>query len=238
MTHARFTDIFRAAGFCKSSNVSVPMEGDRSMFDAGVEEFNQSRRERFRSGRVLVLDESMSAWRPQTTPTGGLPNLSLIPRKPEPLGTEFKTVCDGETGILIYLETQKGKEKMRSAEHVDSYGVNGAIAIRGAAGASRRVPLSELSAGSARLSGSQSQSQFDSQFSQFSQISTARTFGGELVKVAGHTVYGDSFFSSAAVAEERRGGELRRVQLLAVVRGSRQDLQERLPAPVAGRYDG
>ena len=34
----------------------------------------------------LIEDESMSAWVPRTTPTGGLPNISCIDRKPEPLG--------------------------------------------------------------------------------------------------------------------------------------------------------
>ena len=43
-----------------------------------------------------------------------------------------------------------------------------------------------------------SQSQFESQFS---QISTGRNGGGALVKVLGHTVYGDSVFASATVAE-------------------------------------
>eukprot|EP00957_Ditylum_brightwellii_P075139 5710163-Ditylum_brightwellii.AAC.1 len=37
-----------------------------------------------------TLDESMSVWRPQTTKTRHLPNISFIERKPEPLGTEFK----------------------------------------------------------------------------------------------------------------------------------------------------
>ena len=37
-----------------------------------------------------VLDESMSALVPRTTATGGLPTISYIRRKPEPLGTEFK----------------------------------------------------------------------------------------------------------------------------------------------------
>ena len=32
----------------------------------------------------------MSAIVPRTTPTGGLPTISYIMRKPEPLGTEFK----------------------------------------------------------------------------------------------------------------------------------------------------
>ena len=41
-------------------------------------------------GDILVMDESMSAWGPQTTTTGGLPNISFVQRKPEPLGIEYE----------------------------------------------------------------------------------------------------------------------------------------------------
>jgi len=51
----------------------------------------------------------MSAFRPQTTPTGNLPHLSFVERKPEPLGTEFKTCCCSETGIMLSLEVVRGK---------------------------------------------------------------------------------------------------------------------------------
>ena len=38
---------------------------------------------------LLVLDESMSGWRPKTSKLGGLPNYTLEPRKPVTLGTMF-----------------------------------------------------------------------------------------------------------------------------------------------------
>jgi hypothetical protein len=53
-----------------------------------------------------LLDESMSAWCPRKTKTGGLPNISFILRKPEPLGKEFKSMACLETGkkqMLQYL---------------------------------------------------------------------------------------------------------------------------------------
>jgi hypothetical protein len=59
-------------------------------FDGAIEAFNSNRYKRVQSSQWLVMDESMSAWRPRTTPTGGLPNLSFILRKPEPLG---KCLC-------------------------------------------------------------------------------------------------------------------------------------------------
>jgi len=63
---------------------------DRKNYDpwyrisSAVDDFNRIRRERVRCSRLLSVDESMSAWRPRTTVTGGLPNLSFVARKPEP----------------------------------------------------------------------------------------------------------------------------------------------------------
>ena len=56
------------------------------------------------SSFVKVLDETMSAFRPRSTKTGGLPNLTWLIRKPEPLGTEFKTVCCAITGVMMHME--------------------------------------------------------------------------------------------------------------------------------------
>ena len=78
----------------------------------GVERFNAKRRALLRTVPVCVLDESMSAWRPRTTKQGGLPHISYVPRKPEPLGTEFKTAADPATGIMLALEIQEGKPAM------------------------------------------------------------------------------------------------------------------------------
>ena len=63
-----------------------------------VDGFNTNRHDWVAASGRKVLDESMSAWRPQTTKTGGLPHLSFILRKPEPLGTEFKTIACAVTG--------------------------------------------------------------------------------------------------------------------------------------------
>ena len=55
-----------------------------------VDGINKNQKKNIASSVFKVLDESMSAWVPRTTATGGLPNISYILRKPEPLGTEFK----------------------------------------------------------------------------------------------------------------------------------------------------
>ena len=50
---------------------------------------------------VKVLDESMSAFRPQVHKTGNVPHLSFVKRKPEPLGTELKIVMC--TCLMIFI---------------------------------------------------------------------------------------------------------------------------------------
>jgi hypothetical protein len=65
-----------------------------------VDGYNKVRHELVAASVCKVLDESMSAFRPRTTPKGGLPHLSFILRKPEPLGTEFKVIACAVTGKL------------------------------------------------------------------------------------------------------------------------------------------
>ena len=50
---------------------------------------------------------------------GNLPNISFIAQKPEPLGTEMKSVCDSVTGILLFLEIQRGKDGMANMPFVN-----------------------------------------------------------------------------------------------------------------------
>ena len=55
-------------------------------FSGAVTEFNNNRLRLLKGAKVKAIDESMCAYRPRTTSTGGLPNISFIKRKPEPLG--------------------------------------------------------------------------------------------------------------------------------------------------------
>jgi hypothetical protein len=63
-----------------------------------IDEFNKNRGKMVAASVIKLLDESMSSWRPRKIKTGGLPNTSFILRKPEPLGTEFKSMACSETG--------------------------------------------------------------------------------------------------------------------------------------------
>jgi hypothetical protein len=53
---------------------------------AAVDEFNSIRRSKIVGSRWISVDETMCSWRPRKTALGGLPNISFIRRKPEPLG--------------------------------------------------------------------------------------------------------------------------------------------------------
>ena len=68
----------------------------------------------------------------RTTTTGGLPHLSYIARKPEPLGTEFKNLVDGVTGSMLWLEIQEGKERMKSKPFQNMGGTTACV-MRGVA---------------------------------------------------------------------------------------------------------
>lgn len=90
----------------------LPMEKETDpwwAFSSAIKDFNDIRKDNVTSSWKKILDELMSAWRPRTTKNGGLPNISYIIRKPEPLGTEFKSVCDPVTGVVTHLEIQRGE---------------------------------------------------------------------------------------------------------------------------------
>ena len=75
-------------------------------------------------------DESMSAIMFRTTSKGNLPHLSYIFRKPEPLGTEFKTVACSVTGELLFIEVQRGKEGMKNSRYKQDIGSTAACTKR------------------------------------------------------------------------------------------------------------
>jgi hypothetical protein len=85
-----------------------------------IDGHNEKRRKEFRAGSRLAPDESMVTWTGAAGP-GGMPRLSFIKRKPKPLGAEFKSVCDGSTGICLFLETQEGKARMARKIFCDAH---------------------------------------------------------------------------------------------------------------------
>ncbi|MGH7955347.1 MAG: hypothetical protein ACREOZ_05245, partial [Gloeomargaritales cyanobacterium] len=100
------------------------------MISAGIQSFNNRMRALVKSSVWRILDESMSAWRPRTTDTGALPNISFVARKPEPLGTEFKAVCCPKTKVMLALEIQRGKAGMKDQAYVREFGATAACTLR------------------------------------------------------------------------------------------------------------
>ena len=70
-----------------------------------VNGFNNNRAQKVAASHIKILDEVMSAWSPTTTKYGGLPFLSFILRKPQPLGTEFKNVACTDMGEFDFVIT-------------------------------------------------------------------------------------------------------------------------------------
>ena len=170
--------------------------------DKLFDDFIQTRRDRFAAGCVIVEDKSMISWNPQSTAFGGLPNISFIPRKPEPLGTELKTVCCGTTGVMLYAEVQKGKDAMKEAALASEFGVNAAISLRVAHGAARRTRVEGgLAESQASLTYTSQPLMGLSQPGMFPDSVSPPPPGPVAVpRVSGHVAFGDSFFASSAVA--------------------------------------
>ena len=108
-------------------------------FRGAIENFNLIRKLDIFTSEIRILDESMSAFRPRTTKLGGLPNISYILRKPEPLGTELKTSVCPTLNIMTFLELCEGKEGMKNKAFHRSLGATAACAVRMAQGTCQSV---------------------------------------------------------------------------------------------------
>ena len=95
----------------------------------GVENFNLNRLKYIVSSNHISMDELMSAWRPCKTKTGGLPNITHIPRKPEPLGTEKKCTTCLSCKVMPHMEIQRGKEEMKKLPYNRQLGATAACTV-------------------------------------------------------------------------------------------------------------
>ena len=118
MTKGRFDDIKKYIAYIFANWDAETMDPWWQVA-GGVDGFNENRKKIVMAGFTKVMDELMSAFKPRMTPTGNLPHLSHIQRKPEPFGTEFKATMCATTGVLLFIELQKGKLPMRQAKYCD-----------------------------------------------------------------------------------------------------------------------
>jgi hypothetical protein len=82
--------------------------------------FNETRKREIAPGAKINPDETARAWKGKSG-VGGLPRWSFAKRKPEPLGLESKTACDGDTGDTLFMEMQEGTTRMARKAHVDGH---------------------------------------------------------------------------------------------------------------------
>ena len=68
---------------------------------------------------LLMLDESMSGWRPKTSKLGGLPNYTFEPRKPVPLGTMFRNGAECTTGCIVFQDVVMNPEYQYTKKYQD-----------------------------------------------------------------------------------------------------------------------
>jgi len=97
--------------------------------DYWVRAFNKNRREELVVGTDLTPDELMMAWKGKKG-NGGIPHLSFVERKPIPLGTEAKVVCEGSMGLCVFIELQKGKTTMARQKWCRNYKATTACTVR------------------------------------------------------------------------------------------------------------
>ena len=105
MTKDRFDRVFRYLRRGSADAQGKLEEDPWAEIREWIVGFNAKRRTELRPGWAVVPDESMIQWTGISGP-GGLPHQSFVPRKPQSLGCEVKTVCDCSTGVMLYLEIQ------------------------------------------------------------------------------------------------------------------------------------
>ena len=113
---------FRAAApFCwcdKKHWYAAKADTPWDVFLPCVADFNDKRQQLLKAV-LVVLDESMSGWRPKTSKLGGLPNYTWEPRKPVPLGTMFRNGVECISGILVHQDVVQLPELQASKEFHD-----------------------------------------------------------------------------------------------------------------------
>ncbi len=89
----------------------------------------EARNREVKSGSCVTPDESMFEWKSKVV-LEWLPHHSFIIRKPEPLGTEGKTMYEGTFGICIHFEIQKGNPRRSRKTFVRLYGATTGCTVR------------------------------------------------------------------------------------------------------------
>jgi hypothetical protein len=111
LSRDRFEKVLRFWAYGPDGTEAKLKEKPWEEVDYWVRAFNRNRKEELVVGTDLTPDELMIAWKGKKG-NGGIPHLSFVERKPIPLGTEAKVVCEGSMGMCVFVELQKGKITM------------------------------------------------------------------------------------------------------------------------------
>lgn len=121
MSKDRFERLEQLAGLMFSVSESELDESDPWRYcSLALAQHNAHWLSVYHASWLLAIDESMSPFVPEREGDGPLdiPFLSNVPRKPSPLGAEIKTVADGESGAIIYLELALRFKRKRNGTQV------------------------------------------------------------------------------------------------------------------------
>jgi hypothetical protein len=129
LSQSRFEKIMRYLAYGPDGTPEKLVEKPWEEVDYWVRAFNKNRKEELVVGTDLTPDESMFAWKGKKG-NGGIPHLSFVERKPIPLGTEAKVVCEGSMGMCVYIELQKGKIAMARQKWCREYKATTACTVR------------------------------------------------------------------------------------------------------------
>lgn len=139
MSQQRFKKLRSLAG--KAFDVQeteMDVSDSQRYYGFWADEWNEHMQDVLTPGWLLSPDESMAAYTGKegvdalkgTQSYKSIDHLDFVPRKPEPLGKEVKTMCDGESGAFIRIEVQRPAEAHQHQEWYASWGHTTAQCLR------------------------------------------------------------------------------------------------------------
>ena len=118
----QYYEVVDLTAFTEAQRDADPWWRVRGLVDA----FNTNRAQKVHASYIIIFDESIFIWHGE----GECPHITYIPRKPEPEGVEMKNASDGLSGVMLVLEIQEGKLRMRLKPYVTELGSQAACTKR------------------------------------------------------------------------------------------------------------
>jgi hypothetical protein len=129
MTRHRFQNILESLTFAPPTEANNdPWYPIRII----VNGFNERRKKVIFPGKILCIDECMSAWRGREDKYthDGIPHKTKIARKPEGVGAEMKSIADGDSGIILGFDIMEGKSRQSQKMYHAQFGEGTAVVLR------------------------------------------------------------------------------------------------------------